>query len=162
MMNDNSLPKRKDNRLKGFDYSSCGTYFLTICAKDRRNYFGCIVGAPIGRPLCELSEYGKIVDESINNIEKIYTGIRLDKYVIMPDHVHLLLTILPDKCGRPMGAPTIPTVVNQFKGYVTKRIGFSVWQKLYYDHVIRDDEDYNTKWEYIENNPMAWYIRNEN
>ena len=61
-----------------------------------------------------------------------------------------------------MGAPTIPNMVNQLKGYVTKRIGFSVWQKLYYDHIIRDEDDYNTKWEYIENNPAAWFDKKEN
>ena len=59
------------------------------------------------------------------------------------------------------GAPTIPNVINQLKGYSSKKIGFSVWQKLYYDHVIRDLEDYETKWEYIENNPMTWCERND-
>lgn len=160
-MDSNRFPKRKENRLKGFDYSSNGTYFLKICTKDKRKIFGNIVGAAIGRPWCELSEYGKIVDEAINNIEKIYHRARLDKYVIMPDHIHLLVKILPDENERPMGAPTIPNIVNQLKGYVTKRIGFPVWQKLYYDHIVRNEEDYNTKWEYIENNPNAWYDRNE-
>lgn len=58
-----------------------------------------------------------------------------------------------------MGAPTIPNIINQLKGYVSKKVGFSVWQKLYYDHVIRDQEDYDTKWNYIENNPMTWCER---
>lgn len=120
------LPTRKQNRLQAFDYSSCETYFITICTKDKKNLFGNIVGAPIGRPLCKLSEYGIIVDEAINNIEKIYSRIKLDKYVIMPDHIHLLLTILSDENGRPMGAPTIPNVINQLKGYISKKIGFSV------------------------------------
>ena len=150
------LPKRKPNRLSGFDYSSCNTYFLTLCTKNKEKLFGDIVGAPIGRPYCKLSDYGKIVDEAINNIEKKYDAIRLDKYVVMPDHVHLLVTILPVKSGRPMGAPTVSNIVNQLKGYVTKRAGFSVWQKLYYDHIIRDEEDFNVKWEYIKNNPAVW------
>ena len=107
-------------------------------------------------PYCELTECGKIVDEAINNIEEKYVGVRLDKYIIMPDHIHLLITILPLACGRSMGAPTVSNILNQLKGYVTKRIGFSVWQKLYYDHIIRDDEDFNIKCEYIENNPTAW------
>ena len=110
-------------------------------------------------PFCRLSDYGKIVDEAINNIEKKYDRTRIDKYIIMPDHIHLLLTILPDKSGRPMGAPTIPNIINQLKGYVSKKVGFSVWQKLYYDHIIRDQEDYDTKWNYIENNPMTWCER---
>ena len=161
-MSSNQFSKRKPNRLNGFDYSSCNTYFITVCTKDKRKAFGKVVGAPIGRPWCELSEYGKIVEEAINNIEKKYSNIKLDNYVIMPDHIHLLVTILPVENGRPMGAPTIPNMVNQLKGYATKRIGFSVWQKLYYDHIIRDEDDYNTKWEYIENNPAAWFDKKEN
>ena len=153
------MQTRKDNRLKNFDYSSSGTYYITVCTKEKKNLFGSIVGAPIGRPSCELSDYGKIVDEAINNIEKKYDRTRVDKYIIMPDHIHLLLTILPDKSGRPMGAPTIPNIINQLKGYVSKKVGFSAWQKLYYDHIIRDQEDYDTKWNYIENNPMAWCER---
>ncbi len=151
-----ALPNRKPNRLKGFDYSSCNTYFLTVCSKNKQPLFCNIVGAPIGRPYCKLTEYGKIVDEAINNIEKKYIGVRLDKYVIMPDHIHLLLTIMPPESGRPMGAPTVSNILNQLKGYVTKKIGFSVWQKLFYDHIVRDEEDFNIKWEYIDNNPDSW------
>lgn len=159
-INNKQFHIRKPNRLSGFDYSSCNTYFLTLCTKNKEKLFGDIVGAPIGRPYCKMSEYGKIVDEAINNIEKKYGAVRLDKYVVMPDHVHLLVTILPVKSGRPMGAPTVYNIVNQLKGYVTKRVGLSVWQKLYYDHIIRDEEDFNIKWEYIENNPVSWLEKN--
>ena len=152
-----AFPIRKENRLKDYDYSSCNTYFLTVCTKNKQPFFGNIVGAPIGRPYCELSEYGKIVDEAINNIEKKYIGVRLDKYVIMPAHIHLLITILPLAGGRQMGAPTVSNILNKLKGYVTKRIGFPVWQKLYYDHIIRDDTDYDAKWQYIDNNPSSWF-----
>lgn len=152
-----TFPSRKEHRLKGYDYSSCNTYFLTICTKNKQKLFGEIVGAPIGRPYCKMSECGKVVDEAINNIEKKYDAVRLDKYVIMPDHIHLLITILPVKNGRPMGAPTVSNILNQLKGYVTKRIGFPVWQKLYYDHIIRDDTDYDAKWQYIDNNPSSWF-----
>lgn len=158
-MNDTKLPTRKANRLLGHDYSSCGAYFITICVKDKKFRLSHIVGAPIGRPLVELTEYGKIVDEAVNNIEKKYNTIKLDKYVIMPEHIHLLLSILPDENGRPMGAPTIPNVINQLKGYVSKKVGFSLWQKLYYDHVIRDEEDFYIKYQYIENNPMSRYLK---
>lgn len=158
-MNDTKLPTRKANRLLGHDYSSCGAYFITVCVKDKSFRLSHIVGAPIGRPLVELTEYGKIVDEAVNNIEKKYNTIKLDKYVIMPEHIHLLLSILPDENGRPMGAPTIPNVINQLKGYVSKKVGFSLWQKLYYDHVIRDEEDFYIKYQYIENNPMSRYLK---
>ena len=78
------MQTRKDNRLKNFDYSSSGTYYITVCTKEKKNLFGSIVGAPFGRPFCRLSDYGKIVDEAINNIEKKYDRTRIDKYIIMP------------------------------------------------------------------------------
>lgn len=124
---DKELPSRKRNRLKHYDYSSCGAYFITICTSDRRNYFWNGVGATIGRPQdVDLSQYGKLVDEAINNIPSIYPALKLDHYVIMPDHIHLLLIIRADEYGRPMVAPTISRVVQQLKGYITKRIGHSI------------------------------------
>ena len=155
-MNEVRLPKRKNKRLKDFDYSSCETYFITICTKDKQKNLSRIVGSPIGRPSVKLTNYGVVVDEAINNIEIKYDRIILENYVIMPDHVHLMLSILPDESGRPMGNPTIPNVINQLKGYASKKAGFSLWQKSYYDHIIRDQIDYETKWQYISNNPASW------
>ena len=144
-MNEVRLPKRKNKRLKDFDYSSCETYFITICTKDKQKNLSRIVGSPIGRPSVKLTNYGVVVDEAINNIEIKYDRIILENYVIMPDHVHLMLSILPDESGRPMGNPTIPNVINQLKGYASKKAGFSLWQKSYYDHIIRDQIDYEIK-----------------
>lgn len=76
----------------------------------------------------------------------------------MSNHVHLLLQINTDADGRPMVAPTISTVVQQFKGIVSKQIGHSIWQKLFHDHVIRNQADYMKIWEYIENNPLQWKL----
>lgn len=152
------LPKRKKNRLENYDYSKCGAYFLTICTSERRYYFWNNVGATIGRPQdIELSPYGIIVDEAINNISKVYRAISVDSYVIMPDHVHLLLRVSSDVNGRPMVAPTMSRLVKQMKGYVTKRIGVSIWQKLFYDHVIRNKEDYDEHVKYIHENPRDLY-----
>ena len=157
------LPSRKRNRLKHYDYSSCGAYFITICTSDRRNYFWNGVGATIGRPQdVDLSQYGKLVDEAINNIPSIYPALKLDHYVIMPDHIHLLLIIRADEYGRPMVAPTISRVVQQLKGYITKRIGHSIWQKLFFDHVIRNRQDYEEHVKYICDNPVKWVIQNPN
>ena len=151
------MPKRKDIRLKNYDYSSSGGYFLTICTSERRNYFWANVGATIGRPQDgALSSYGTIVDEAINNISSIYPAIDIDCYVIMPDHIHLLLFIRTDEYGRPMVAPTMSRVVQQLKGYITKRIGCSIWQKLFVDHVIRNREDYEEHVKYIYENPIRW------
>ncbi|MBR6921224.1 MAG: hypothetical protein IKH51_03420 [Clostridia bacterium] len=73
----------------------------------------------------------------------------------MPDHIHLLLSIRADENGRPMVAPTVSRIVQQLKGYVTKRIGRPIWQKLFYDHIIRSKEDYNEHLKYIYENPMS-------
>lgn len=150
------LPKRKPTRLKNYDYSLSGAYFITICAKDRKAVLSnIVVGASIARPKeIRLTEYGIIVETAILNIPKYYPAISVDNYVIMPDHIHLLLQINSDNDGRPMVAPTISRVIQQMKGYVTKRIGFSIWQKSYNDHIVRGKDDYESIWEYIEHNPL--------
>ena len=154
-MTENDLPKRKKNRLEHYDYSSCGVYFLTICTFQRENYFWDNVGAIIGRPQdIILSERGKIVEESIQCIPVIYPSLALESYVIMPDHIHLLLRIRSDENGRPMVAPTMSRIVQQMKGYITKRIGSSIFQKLFFDHVIRNQQDYEEHLKYIYENLM--------
>ena len=153
------LPNRKPNRLKEYDYNTPGAYFITICTKDRKNYFWDNVGANSVRPKeMHLTKYGEIAKNSINDIPKYYPGISVDKYVIMPNHIHLLLQIHSNNNGRTMFAPTIDRVIKQTKGYITKQIGFSVWQKSYYDHIVRNEQDYKEIWEYIDNNPLKWEI----
>ena len=151
------LPQRKPNRLPDFDYSTPGAYFITICVKNRKNLLWADVGASIARlPNPRLSPWGQIVEQAIRNIPICYPAISLDHYVVMPNHIHLLLQIQTDKDGQAMLAPTISTVIQQMKGAVTKKIGLSIWQKLFHDHVIRNDADYLKIWEYIENNPYRW------
>ena len=148
-----NLPKRKQNRLDNFDYSSGGAYFITICTRDRKKILSEIVGADTIRP-CEIKllQYGKIVDEAINNIANIYENMSVDKYVIMPDHVHIILQITKNS-GRIISAPT---VIAGMKRYVSKKCGISIWQKGFYDHIIRNQKDYNETWQYIEENPAKW------
>lgn len=93
---------------------------------------------------------------AIKNIENIYKNITVDKYVIMPNHIHLLLQIHSVNGGRPMVVPTIDRVIQQTKGYITKQIGKAIWQPRFYDHIIRGDQDYQEIWQYIENNPAKW------
>ncbi|MBO7250155.1 MAG: transposase [Clostridia bacterium] len=160
MNQEKELPKRKSTRIKNYDYSSPGAYFVTICTKTRENYFWENVGATTGRPQdIILSEHGKIVEEAINNIPIIYSSMSVEEYIIMPDHVHLLLLIRTDEHGRPMVAPTIDRVVKQLKGYVSKRVGTPIWQKLYYDHIVRNREDYEAIVKYIHENPVRWYYK---
>ena len=91
---------------------------------------------------------GYIVEQQILAIPKRFSTVSLDAYVIMPNHIHL---ILHKTNGKPIASD-----VRSFKGLVTKKLGKSIWQDYYYDHVIRDENDYLTKWNYIENNPAKW------
>ncbi len=152
-----TLPVRKVHRLREFDYSGCGAYFITVCTKNRKPLFWETVGASIARPQdIPLSPYGMIVDTAIQNIHTHYPTVQVDKYVVMPNHIHLLLRITGSENGRPMVAPTVSTVIQQFKGIVTKQLGFPVWQKLFFDHIIRNQSDYQEVWKYIDNNPLDW------
>ena len=152
-----NLPKRKPNRLPDYNYSTPGAYFITICTKDHKCLFWESVGASIARPQKpQLTAWGKIADAAINNIPSLYPAISVDHYVVMPNHIHLLLQINTDDDGRAMLAPTISTIVQQLKGIITKQIGFPIWQKLFHDHIVRGAQDYRKIWEYIENNPILW------
>ena len=151
------LPRRKRNRLLSYNYSMPNVYFITICTDKRRNLFWKNVGATIGRPQdVQLSSCGEIVNQVIMDIPRYYSGLVLEHYVIMPNHIHLLFRICADEFGRPMVAPTISTVVQQMKGVVTKQIGRNIWQKSFHDHIIRNEKDYLKIWEYIDGNPMKW------
>ena len=158
---ENRLPQRKPMRLKGYDYSQAGYYFLTICIKDRQKLLGQIVGdAALGVPRMELSSADKMVEGYINNINR-QSGVRLDKYVIMPNHIHLLLCVRASTDhGTPRAAPptkaSVPRVVNALKGLTSKKFGETLWQRTYYDHIIRDEADYQCKWQYIDENIFRW------
>ena len=163
---DSGLPKRKRNRLKSYDYSTNGMYFITICTKDKEKilwdndqYDGNIVGANCVRPLSDIkfSLYGITVKTEIEKIESIYNGIiKIENYVVMPNHIHLLILI--DSYGRTQFAPTLSRVVKQFKGVITKQIGKSIFQRSFHDHIIRDAQDYQKIWEYIDTNPLKWEL----
>jgi len=169
------LPTRKPNRLKNHDYSQNGAYFITICTKNHAELFGNIVntpydqtplvGANLVRPLCvrplcvrpQLSAIGNAVEHEINEIKNAYDNVTVDKYVIMPNHVHMIIKIQNDGIGgRTRFAPTISRIIKQTKGLVTKQIGFSPWQKSFHDHIIRNEQEYAKIAEYIENNPVNW------
>ncbi len=152
------LPKRKQIRLPDYDYSSPGAYFVTICTRDRRCILSEItVGAAISRPPeVRLTRYGEIVDLAIRNIPSVYPSVSVDHYVIMPNHIHLILQIHCVEDGRMISAPTISTVVGQMKRWISRQAGTALWQKSYHEHVIRNENDYRDIWEYIENNPIRW------
>lgn len=152
-----NYPVWKKNRLTGFDYGSPNAYFITICTHQRQKLFWTAVGATTGRPPdMPLSRHGQIVRSAIEAIPQRYPAYILEHYVIMPNHIHLLLRIQADEYGRPMVAPTVSTVIAQMKGAVSKRVGMSIWQKSFHDHIVRTEADYQEIWKYIENNPIQW------
>ena len=151
------LQQRKQNRLTDYNYSTANAYFITICTDKRRNLFWKDVGAIIDRPEnVPLTNLGAIAWQSITDISKHYPMISVDHFVVMPNLINWLLQIHTDSDGRPMAAPTVSTVINQMKGTVSKQAGFPVWQKGFYDHVIRNEKDYLDIWNYIQGNPCKW------
>lgn len=147
----NEIPKRKPIRIKNYNYSTPGAYFITVCINDRKPILW-NVAAAICRP--NLSKIGALVETAILNIPKQYPMLCVDKYCIMPDHIHMLLSINADTDGRQVAAPTISTVVGHMKRWVSMQIGRSIWQKSFIDRIIRNDKGYRAVWEYIENNPI--------
>jgi len=111
------------------------------------------------RPYMELSNTGKIVHDKIMAISQIYKSVSVSKYVIMPNHIHMIIEIDNDfdESGNAMRSPTISTIMTQFKGAVSKAIGQKFWQKSFHDHIIRNQIDYENIWNYIDVNIDNWY-----
>ncbi len=164
------FPKRKSTRLKDYDYSQDGYYFITICTKDKQKLLCDIVGTGIldGSQI-ELTEYGRIANRQLEIMTDFYDDIKIDKYVIMPNHIHLLIKIIRSDDG-PSGTPVptnskISNFVGTFKRLCNKQYGKNIWQYRSYDHIIRGEEDYREIWQYIDSNPARWkedkfYIEN--
>ena len=154
-------PERKRLRLPDHDYSSPGAYFVTICTKDRRCILSRItVGEGLAPPAVELTGVGIIVEEQIRALPERYPSIAVDKYVIMPNHVHLLLC-LKEGAGGASPSPTLFDVLRVFKSMSTRRarglLGpLPLWQRSYYEHVIRSEGDAQEIQAYIDRNPAAW------
>ena len=165
------FPKRKHLRLKRYDYSFAGAYFVTICVKDRKRLLSDII-KPVGvgaldDPQIRLKPIGKIVEKYLLSSENI-PGVKIDRYVIMPDHIHAIIFLDPDKYVlRQSGssrAPTptnemLPHIVSTFKRFCNKEIGNNIFQRGYIEHIIRDREDYETRRKYIYENPKRWYYK---
>jgi len=159
-------------RLKNYDYSDAGYYFITLCVKDGHEVLWDFVptqicdthtdvGAHSVRP--PLSTIGGVVETAIRNVPLAYPNIKVDTYTIMPNHVHLILVIREENLcntkeenGRTLCAPTISRAVKQMKEYVTKQIGFSIWQRSYHDRIIRNEAEYQRIRQYIDENPAKW------
>lgn len=152
------LPKRKPNRARGFDYNSDALYFITICTKDRKCILSSVVGCgALDAPQVKLTNIGKIVEKyivSTNNIK----NINVDKYIIMPNHIHMIIMV--DNNGTPRASsPTnavVPQAISALKRLASKELGQNIFQRSYHDRIIRDEEEYLKIWEYIEYNACKW------
>lgn len=170
--------KRKPLRLKEYDYTQTGAYFITICTKNREHIFGEIVGGAVRENV-----FGEIVKSCWQYLPNHYSAIELDEFVVMPNHVHGIIMILPDdNDAAPVGAglrpaPTTTTtkryslseIVRAFKSFsarqineLRKTIGIPVWQRNYYEHIIRNERALNRIREYIQNNPLQLEMDREN
>ena len=158
------MEQRKANRLTDYDYSQEGCYFVTLCTQGRAQRFQMERSA--GNDLCAVPN--QILHKWIQETQNKYPNITIDKYVIMPDHIHLIVRIKERHAGRSlqdvMGFFKTMTT-NEYIRYV-KAGGLpafekKLWQKSYYDHVIRNQRDYNEIWEYIENNPNKWLLTHD-
>lgn len=149
---------RKPNRLPDYDHNANGAYFVTICTQNRRKILSDNVGDDahiVPKP------YGRIVEKYIRNASEIV------KYVIMPDHIHLIIQL--DKGAMWESPPTerktqqnrVSTIVRSIKALTTKEVGEPIFQRSYYDHVIRNQKDFDEVWKYIENNPRKWLMERQ-
>jgi putative transposase len=178
---------RRSIRLRGYDYAQVGTYFVTVCVHGRE----CVLGAIDGDRV-RLSEAGQVVLSTWQRLPLRFPRIACDAFVVMPNHIHGIImivnpgqtgirsvgaglalpssdTFLTRNQGTPRGAPTLGHIVGAFKSVsavacnrLLDRRGVPFWQRNYWEHVIRDDDDLNHLRDYIESNPARWAEDEEN
>ncbi len=149
--------KRKPTRLKNYDYSSTGTYFVTVCTQNRINYFSDIVISNASEPATvRLTRFGKIAEEQIKAINFKYVDVDIENYVIMPNHIHMIISTFYD--NEKDNNISVTDVVRIFKSLTTRlcKVGPVIFQRSFYDHIIRNDTDYSRILNYINNNPSRW------
>ncbi len=166
------LPKRKNIRLKDYGYSQNGAYFVIICTQNRECYLGeIVVGEGFPLPNVRLNESGKIINEHIGRISTKYISAKIDKYIIMPNHIHMIIVLKNNEThvngaenpGTGNPSPTIGNIIGWYKYQTTREfniisgtVGLKLWQRSYHDHIIRNEQEYQKIWEYIDTNPQKW------
>ena len=148
-MMDEEIITRKRLRLKNYDYSSSAYYFITICTDKQRPVFGSVIETADNGEM-SLNHYGKQLEKHIKKISERYKKVRVNNYVIMPNHIHMLFELDNEN------TISISQIIGLFKSGVSRDFGFSVWQRSFYDRVVRDEKEYMNIWEYIDNNPAQW------
>jgi REP element-mobilizing transposase RayT len=177
--------RRRSIRLKGYNYSQAGAYFITICTQGRECLFGQVIEG-----VMQLNEYGWIVHDEWVRTADVRPNVELDLFVVMPNHLHIIVVIHSHDGGRGVlqyaptsyagttenqtsrlrsPSQTIGAIVRGFKSASTKRInelrktpGAAVWQRNYFEHIIRDDESLHHIRQYIVENPLRWHLDAEN
>jgi len=161
--------RRRSIRLQGYDYSKLGAYFITICVQNRE----CLFGNVVGRTMV-LADAGKIVADEWIKTSTIRGEIELGEWVVMPNHFHSILIITSrgtaqnspklEQFAKPIPG-SIPTIVRSFKSGVTKRInelrqtpGQKLWQRNYWEHIIRNESEWSRVRQYIQSNPAQWEL----
>ena len=174
-----NIPIRKPSRLQNYEYSQTGYYLVTICTPNRVNYFGEIEGAQM-----QLNDIGKIVTDCWQAIPEHFRDTALDEFVMMPNHIHGIIVIKGndflrdngdgvgnnDRCSSrsARNMELLPKIISQYKSSVTRMVKkrwdnhIFGWQKSFYDHVIRNDEDLYRIRTYIQNNPLNWVLDQDN
>ena len=141
-----NLPQRKPTQIPNFDYGKQNYYFVTVCTNQKK----CIFWDGI-----TLNGRGKIAEECLIRIPGIYDGVRIDKFTVMPNHIHAIIAL------EGTNSSSLTQIVGKYKAAVTKQIHLldntdSVWQRSFHDHIIRNQEDYERIWLYIHGNPQRW------
>ncbi len=179
-MKGNFQPRRSSLRLAQYDYTQIGAYFITICTKDRKNIFG-----KIENVLMVLNNIGEIVQQEWLQLANVRHNVKLDEFMVMPNHFHAILIITDQVEGMASHASTedtqtkpsfgkpvpgsLSTIIGAFKSGVSKRINQltnfhyeRLWQRSFFEHVIRTEESLARIREYIATNPWRWEFDREN
>jgi REP element-mobilizing transposase RayT len=158
------LPKRKHQRIPNYDYSQNNAYFITMCTQNKKHILGEVKNCKM-----ILNDFGIKVVSHIEKIELLYDDIKIDNYVVMPNHIHFIFTVSHSDSGTTQGSfPTISEIIQHLKTITTKdyidgvKTGIypafdkKIWQKSFHDHIIRNEKGYLKIWVYIDNNPISW------
>jgi len=166
---------RRSIRLRDFDYSQAGAYFITVCTKNRECFWGDVVNSKI-----HLNSAGQMIEKWCLELMNKFPFVKIDTHVVMPNHFHGIIIINADCRGTLQRTPTkeqfgrpisnsIPTIIRLVKSTTTKQInqtrntpGIPLWQRNYYEHIIRNEKEFNKIRRYIEGNPFLWEYDREN
>ena len=166
-MNNKSYDPKKHNRrsirLKEYDYSQPGAYFITTCIHSHEPIFGSIINAEM-----KLNVYGAIASKRWNNLPRYHHHLEISAFIVMPNHIHGILVIKSDSRRMVKGQP-VSEIVRDFKTFSSRRInemrgtpGMPVWQRNYWEHIIRDEDSFKRIYGYILSNPLRWHLDKEN